>query len=87
MYSEGNHNLKWPLWASLQHVCTDTLTLICMWLQELEIYSYQFKSAATIFTKDQCALSGKVGGMRDDMAIALQLAVYWTSIATGSMVE
>ena len=49
---------------------------------ELEIYSYQFKSASTVFSKDQCALSGKVGGMRDDMAIALQLAIYWTSVET-----
>lgn len=44
---------------------------------ELEIYSYQFKGAVTVFQKDQCALSGKVGGMRDDLAILLQLAVYW----------
>jgi hypothetical protein len=50
----------------------------------MEIYSYQFKSASTVFSKDQCALSGKVGGMRDDMAIALQLAVYWTNVETMS---
>jgi len=25
------------------------------------------------------ALSGKVGGMRDDLAILLQLAAYWTT--------
>lgn len=52
--------------------------------EQLQIYSYQFKSAATVFNKDQCALSGKVGGMRDDLAISLQLAVYWTTQA-GSM--
>lgn len=45
---------------------------------ELEIYSYQFKGATSVFQKDQCALSGKVGGMRDDLAILLQLAIYWT---------
>jgi hypothetical protein len=26
----------------------------------------------------QVALSGKVGGMRDDLAILVQLAAYWT---------
>jgi hypothetical protein len=45
---------------------------------ELEIYSYQFKQAATVFNKGQVALSGKVGGMKDDLAILLQLAAYWT---------
>jgi hypothetical protein len=54
-------------------------------LEELETYSYQFKSAASIFTKDQCALSGKVGGMRDDLAIVFQLAVYWTNVLTGGV--
>ena len=47
--------------------------------EEMKIYSYQFKSAATVFNKDQCALSGKVGGMCDDLAILLQLAIYWTN--------
>lgn len=45
---------------------------------QLEIYSYQFKQAATVFAKGQVALSGKVGGMRDDLAVLLQLAAYWT---------
>ena len=45
---------------------------------ELEMYSYQFKQPGTIFGKQQVALSGKVGGMRDDLAVLLQLAAYWT---------
>ncbi len=45
---------------------------------ELEIYSYQFKQASTVFNKGQVALSGKVGGMKDDLAILIQLAAYWT---------
>ena len=45
---------------------------------ELEIYSYQFKQPTTVFNKGQVALSGKVGGMKDDLAILLQLAAYWT---------
>lgn len=55
--------------------------------EEMETYSYQFKSATTVFSRDQCALSGKVGGMRDDLAIALQLAIYWTSIESRQGVE
>lgn len=56
-------------------------------VEELEIYSYQFKSASTVFGKDQCSLSGKVGGMRDDMAILFQLAIYWTSVVVEGMTE
>lgn len=47
--------------------------------EQLEIYSYQFKGAVTVFNKDQLALSGKVGGMKDDVCIALQLACYYSS--------
>jgi hypothetical protein len=43
------------------------------------VYSYQFKQAGTVFGKGQVALSGKVGGMRDDLAVLLQLAAYWTA--------
>ena len=45
---------------------------------EMQTYSYQFKTASTVFNKEQVALSGKVGGMRDDLAVLLQLAAYWT---------
>jgi len=47
--------------------------------EQLEIYSYQFKQATNTFGKNQVALSGKVGGMKDDLCICLQLGVYWTS--------
>lgn len=46
---------------------------------QMETYSYQFKTATTVFNKGQVALSGKVGGMRDDLAMLLQLAAYWTT--------
>lgn len=45
---------------------------------QLGIYSYQFKDAASIFGKQRCSLSGKVGGMRDDICICLQLACYYS---------
>jgi len=47
--------------------------------EQMEIYSYQFKQATNTFGKNQIALSGKVGGMKDDLCICLQLGVYWTS--------
>ncbi len=51
--------------------------------EQMGIYSYQFKSATTTFGKDQAALSGKVGGMRDDLCICLQIGIMCT--APGAM--
>jgi len=55
-------------------------TLLIRLRDQLEVYSFQFKAAVTTFQKDRTALSGKVGGMKDDLCIALQLGCYWTSI-------
>ena len=46
--------------------------------EQLHIYSMQFKSAVNVFGKQRQALSGKVGGMKDDVVICLQLAVYFS---------
>lgn len=46
--------------------------------EQLEIYSLQFKTADNVFQKNKFALSGKVGGFKDDIVICLQLGVYWT---------
>ena len=48
--------------------------------EQLEIYSYQYKQAPNTFGTDRVALSCKVGGMKDDLCICLQLGVYWTSV-------
>jgi hypothetical protein len=48
--------------------------------EQLEVFSYQFKSSETPFGRDQMCLSGKIGGMRDDVAICAQLAVYWSGL-------
>jgi hypothetical protein len=48
--------------------------------EQLEIYSFQYKQALNTFQRDRTSLSGKVGGMKDDIAISLQLGVYWTSV-------
>ena len=46
--------------------------------EQLEIYSLQFKEPENVFQKGRYALSGKVGGLKDDIVICLQLGVYWT---------
>ena len=66
-------------------VSRDSAAMKHLLLEELETYSYQFKAASSIFSRDQCALSGKVGGMRDDLAIVFQLALYWTNVVTSSV--
>lgn len=48
--------------------------------EQMCTYSMMFKQAATTFSQDRCALSGKVGGLKDDCCICLQLGVYWTSV-------
>ena len=48
--------------------------------EQMEVYSYQFKLGVTTFQKDRVALSGKVGGMKDDICICLQLACYHTQL-------
>ena len=50
--------------------------------EQMEIYSYQYKAAATSFQKDAVAVSGKVGGMKDDVCICLQLACYFTQLTS-----
>ena len=48
--------------------------------EQLEVYSFQFKEALNTFQKSRAALSGKIGGMKDDIAICIQLGCYWTSV-------
>ena len=47
--------------------------------EQLGIYSFQYKAAANAFGKQRVALNGKVGGMKDDVCIALQLAIYFSN--------
>lgn len=48
--------------------------------EQMETYGIQVKLAANTFQKERIALSGKVGGMRDDICICLQLACYFTQL-------
>lgn len=47
--------------------------------EQLVVYSFQFKAAVNCFGKQRVALCGKVGGMKDDVCIALQLGIYFSS--------
>ena len=47
---------------------------------QLNVYSCQFKLGVTTFQPDHCAIIEKIGGMKDAIAIALQLGVYFTDI-------
>ena len=47
--------------------------------EQLGIYSFQYKAAANAFGKQRVALNGKVGGMKDDVCIAMQLAIYFSN--------
>ena len=42
----------------------------------------QVKQAENTFQKERIALSGKVGGMKDDVCICFQLACYYTQLQT-----
>ena len=61
-------------------VSRDAPAMLLKLREQLEVYSYQFKAGQDTFQQDRIAISGKVGGMRDDLAICLQLACYWTQL-------
>ena len=46
---------------------------------QMGIYSFQYKDAANAFGKQRVSLNGKVGGMKDDVCIALQLGIYYSN--------
>jgi len=50
--------------------------------EQMETYSAQFKQAPDTFGRDKISLSGKIGGMKDDVCICLQLAAYYTQLET-----
>jgi hypothetical protein len=61
-------------------VSRDERAVVVRLREQMEVYSYQFKMGTNTFQKDRVALSGKVGGMKDDICICLQLACYFTQL-------
>lgn len=46
--------------------------------EQFEIFSYQYKQGETIFVKERVALTGKVGGMCDDVVMMVIMGNYMT---------
>ena len=74
MLKEHRIHLARPLVSSNEHEMRLRLR------EQMEVYGYQTKAPANTFQKERIALSGKVGGMKDDICICLQLACYFTQI-------
>lgn len=68
------------MWKPL--ISTDPDKIRRVLRDQLETYSYQVKLAQNTFQKDRIALSGKVGGCKDDLCICFQLACYFTQLET-----
>jgi hypothetical protein len=68
------------VWKSPSIVSLDPKGALARLNEQLHVYGYQFKGGSDTFAKDRVALSGKIGGMKDDVAIALQLGVYFTEL-------
>ena len=74
MIRERRLHVANPLVSSNEHECKIRLR------EQMEVYGYQFKAPANPFQKERVSLSGKIGGMADDVCICLQLACYFTQI-------
>jgi hypothetical protein len=59
-------------------ICKNPRDFVLKLKEQLNVYSYQFKDAPDTFGKQRVALTGKVGGMKDDLVIALQLGIFFT---------
>jgi len=59
-------------------ICRDAHEFVLRLKEQMAVYSYQFKDATDTFGKQRVALTGKVGGMKDDIIIALQLGIFFT---------
>ena len=68
------------VWKNPSIVSLDPKGALARLNEQLHVYGYQFKAGTDTFAKDRIALSGKIGGMKDDVAIALQLGVYFTEL-------
>lgn len=74
MLSEHRLHISNPL------IAEDPVSMRFKLREQLNTYSYQVKLAVNTFQKDRIALSGKVGGCKDDICICFQLACYYTQL-------
>jgi hypothetical protein len=59
-------------------VCRDAKDLVGRLREQLYMYSLQYKDSTDTFGKQRVALNGKMGGMKDDCVICLQLGIFFT---------
>ena len=50
--------------------------------EQVTVHSFQFKAALNCFSKQRVALCGKVGGMKNEVCMAIQLAIYFSKIVS-----
>jgi hypothetical protein len=62
----------------LSPIITQSKAVITRFKEQLHVYSYQFKDPSTTFGTQRCALSGKIGGMKDDIVMAFQLGIFFS---------
>ena len=74
MLRERRLHVATNLISSNEHECKIRLR------EQMEVYGFQFKAPANPFQKERVSLSGKIGGMQDDVCICLQLACYFTQL-------
>ena len=60
-------------------ICKSARDFVLRLKEQMNVYSYQYKEATCAFSKQRVALTGKVGGMKDDIVIALQLGIFFTN--------
>jgi hypothetical protein len=68
------------VWKSPTIISMNPVMVMTRLKEQLHVYSYQYKSANDTFQEERVALSGKIGGMKDDVVIALQLGVYFVDL-------
>lgn len=68
------------VWQSPTIISMNPAMVMTRLKEQLHVYSYQYKSANDTFQEERVALSGKIGGMKDDVVIALQLGVYFVDL-------
>jgi len=81
MLSEKRIHIQNPLISTNPQVMREKLK------EQMKTYSYQVKLAQNTFQKDRIALSGKVGGCKDDICICLQLACYFSHVESQRAVD
>jgi hypothetical protein len=61
-----------------EFVCKQPREFVIRLRDQMNVYALQFKDGTDVFCKQRMVLSGKIGGMKDDIIICLQLGIFFT---------